>query len=480
MGWLIILLGLTFALRVIFLDTQSLWRDEVDALNFATAPWSELLGNFSRVGWNGPLYFLLLRGWVALTGSTAFAMRFFSLVWGVLEVPLIYVLGRRHFSRRAAGWAALLVALSPYLIWYAAEVKMYTWTPLLVLLALYALDCACVRPRWGWWAVVVLGISLAVYSHILAALSIPVVVLWFLLHPRRHHRAWIGMLATLALLTLPYLPLLAWQWPMVMQDRGVTGFPPLTFFEMALNLLVSWSTGVPGWGRAVGAWAFGALALFGGLALLWRGRWRVAATYGAWILAPLMLVWWLSLRGPLFTDRYLIWVAPAFYALVGVGLAALPGRWLPGCVLSGLLLLAGVNIGIQMTRPFKPQFREATAHLRRQRLPDALLLFQIPYNRVMVDYYLPLPLEPWAEAPFTNFRDADGNFIVTPMDVDAQLRVLTQGSGQVWLVYSEASMWDERELVKAWLDQHGDLLAEAHFLMVSLYHYRLGNAPSPP
>jgi len=74
---LLVLVGITFALRVVFLDRQSLWRDEVDALNFAIAPWSELTGNFLRPGWNGPLYFLLLRAWVAVAGKSAFALRFF-------------------------------------------------------------------------------------------------------------------------------------------------------------------------------------------------------------------------------------------------------------------------------------------------------------------------------------------------------------------------------------------------------------------
>lgn len=474
--WSVALVGMTFAVRVVFLDTQSLWRDEVDALNFATAPWSELLGNFLRPGWNGPLYFFLLRGWVALTGRTAFALRFFSLLWGVLLVALLYRLGRRLLTARAARWSALLAALAPYFIWYAAEVKMYTWVPFLTLWALIALERACVRPRWGWWAMVVVALSLAVYSHILAALSIPVAVLWFWLHPRRHERAWMGASLALALLTLPYWPLLAWQLPLVLQDRGVTGFPPLTLTQMALTLLSGWSTGISGWGRVAGVWLFGGAGVLG-LVALFRQQLSVVARLLVWLLVPLGLIWWLSLRGPLFTDRYLIWAAPAFYLCVGAGIASLRERWLSRLALLGLLVLSWANVGAQMLRPYKPQFREATAYLRRHRLPEELLLFQIPYNHVMMAYYSPVPLEPWAEAPFTNFRDAEGYYAVTPESVAAQLRALTQGYRSVWLVYSEVRLWDERELVKAWLDQHGELLMEAHFLLVSLYRYRLPGNP---
>ncbi|MBN1922667.1 MAG: glycosyltransferase family 39 protein [Anaerolineae bacterium] len=471
---LLVLVGLAFTLRVVFLDRQSLWRDEIDALNFAIAPWNELTGNFLRPGWNGPLYFLLLRVWVAAAGRTAFALRFFSLVWGVLEVPLIYVLGKRHFSPRVARWAALLATFSPYLIWYAAEVKMYTWVPLLVLLVLYALDRACVTPKWHWWAVVVLGTSLAVYSHILAALSIPVLVVWWLFRPVRHSRAWIGAVAALAFLTLPYLPLLAWQLPMALRDRGVTGFPSLTFLQMAGTLLVGWSTGVPGIGRIVGLWTGAGLAAWGAFAQLWHGRWRAVGMLVAWLCVPLVIIWWLSLRGPLFTDRYLIWLAPAYYLLIGTGLAAISRRWLSRTFLVVLLLLAVANIYAQAFNPYKPQFREAAAQLRLRRLPDELLIFQIPYNRIMMAYYLPAPLESVVEAPYTNFRDAEGRFTVTPENVAEQLELVTQGYRQVWLVYSEAPLWDERELVRSWLDAAGVVVYEQHFLMVSLICYKLG------
>ncbi|MGC9358413.1 MAG: glycosyltransferase family 39 protein, partial [Anaerolineae bacterium] len=314
-GILITLLLVAFTLRALPLDVQGLWRDEVDALRFATAPLEELLGNFDRPGWNGPLYFLILRGWILLTGRTAFAMRYFSLLWSIVGIALFYVLGRRVVGQKTALWALPLVIFSPYLVWYAQEVKMYTWVPTLVLLALYALDRACTRPRWVWWAVVLATTSMAFYSHILAALLIPVEVIWFLLHPRRQRRAWIGGLITLALLTLPYVPLLRWQWREVWKIRE-TGFPTFTLEEMIQILLTGWSTGIAAWASGAGAIFFSTLALFGLVAVIyWQGL-RRELTLLTWLLLPLFAIWAVSQQGPIFTDRYLIWTAPAFYLLV--------------------------------------------------------------------------------------------------------------------------------------------------------------------
>jgi hypothetical protein len=132
-----------------------------------------------------------------------------------------------------------------------------------------------------------------------------------------------------------------------------------------------------------------------------------------------------------------------------------------------------VNLYQQVAVPIKPQFREAAVYLEEHRDPDALLLFQIPYNHFVVDYYWDLPLDPWAEAPFTNWRTPEGGYQVSQGSLALQMQDLTADFDEVWLVYSEVAMWDERELVKWWLDAHGVLLDEEHFYLVDLYHYAL-------
>ena len=47
------------------------------------------------------------------------------------------------------------------------------------------------------------------------------------------------------------------------------------------------------------------------------------------------------------------------------------------------------------------------------------------------------------------------------------------GYDRVWLVYSEAVLWDDRELVRAWLDSRGKLLEQQAYVGVELFHYVL-------
>ena len=169
------LLGLTwlaFALRMAGVTAQSLWRDEVDALIFATQPLTELLAMFRQPGQNGPLFFLALRPWLAAVGQSELALRLPSALAGALAVPIFYALVRRVIhDRQPAAIAALLMATAPYLVWYGQEAKMYA--ALTVLAPASLLLTVEVSRRGGWWRWVSLYVitSLCFYTHLLAALD---------------------------------------------------------------------------------------------------------------------------------------------------------------------------------------------------------------------------------------------------------------------------------------------------------------------
>jgi len=504
---------IAFGLRALSLDTQSLWRDEVDALRFAQEPWRRLLSNFTRHGWNGPFYFVLLRLWVRVAGTTETALRFLSLFFGVFGVPLAFVLGCRLVDRTTGTVAAFLIATSPYMTWYGQEVKMYTFVTALALLALYSLRRALDGDGWIWWAVQIGATSLAFYTHILAALLVPVQCALALIWWRRTRKQWGGAVVSLCLLTLPYLPLAHWQVPLVFQTRD-TGFTKYTLEEMVSILLDVWSTGMTAQG---GMWPLllsGLLALIGlvKLTLVTRER-RSAIALLAWAAIPLLAIWAISTRQPLFTARYLIWTAPAFFLAIASGLTGLAGRGKLGrglavSLAAGLLLINGLNLHRQATVPLKSDFRGAAAYIAAYEEPqaegsaqtaerslspserrgqytsflplvvnghrgsfDALILFQIPYARYTFDYYFPIEEYPWADGLYTNHRSPGGDYLMSEAEAGWRMREMTEGYDTVWLLASEWAMWDERGLVKGWLDRTWRLVDAAEFKYVSVYRY---------
>ena len=528
-----LLVLLAFALRAVSLDGQSLWRDEVDALRFANAPLTELKARFTMAGWNGPLYHLLLRGWITLAGTSEYGLRFLSLWFGVICVALTYVLGRHLFGSIVGALGALLVSTAPYLVWYGREAKMYTLVSALALLAIYALRRAVEGAGRCWWAVQILATSFAFYSHILAALLIPVQVLLYLLWWPDARRQWVGGLSSLACLTLPYLPLLIWQWPLVFRARE-TGFYPYSLGEMGEILLYAWSLGLvasSGLENGLMRAAMAGLALLGLVNTLIpsgpAGRWGYEGSDGRsvardrnwfrsvgsglapaiWLLLPYLAIGIVSTWQPLFTDRYLIWSAPAFYLLVALGLVSLLrlrkwGVWLTGLIVSLLLVANGVNVWRQVAIPIKSDFRSAAAFVTDYdetprsglameppvgRYPlsiyfpmvldeatdKVLVIFQIPHGRYVFDYYVPGGVYDWADGYYTNYRDASGGYEVSPAEHAAYMDSVTAGYDVVWLVLTEAEMWDDRGLTREWLEANGRRLDEAHFTRVDVYRYRL-------
>lgn len=353
---------------------------------------------------------------------------------------------------------------------------MYTWVPMLVVLALYALDQACSRPHIGWWIVVLVATSLAFYSHVLAALLVGVLGVWFFLHPRRDRRAWVGGGLVLVGLTVPYVPLLRWQTALAMVSRE-TGFPNYSLGQMIAALANGWSAGVSqgAWGGTVPVLVmigfFSVLAILGLLILTTTRRGRVAGQVLAWLAMPLVVVWFVSLRGPIFTDRYLIWSAPAFYLFVAVGVVWLAQHLgsVGALLIVPLLVIDGHGLYAQAVSPIKPQFAPLVEVVEERRQPWDILLFQIPYNRHVYGFYVQGEMGAWAEAPYTNWREPDGSYRVDADEIGRQVRRLVAGYDRVWLVYSEATMWDDRELVRGWLEENYSLAEVWRYTGVELY-----------
>ncbi len=483
---------LACALRAMGLTAQSLWRDEVDAIRFASRDLPALLSNFLRSGENGPLYFLILRYWWPLfpaygqpvsPPASDYALRFFSVIPGIAAVPLAAALARRLFSWQAGLLAALLVATAPYLVWYSQEGKMYALVTTLVLAALLALEAAIRRGGAARWLLVWAFVTIAAYVHIMALLLIPVSIVWFLLAWPRARGRWIGGLITLAGLALPYIPIALWQVRLLFWPRFRPGFPYVPLPDMAQVLLIAFSRGVP----PASLWTLTPfLFLFlAGLGLEWTTEaqrltssrspqsdrvwpgWRATAALAVWLALPVVGLWLISLRVPLFVERYLIWTAPAFLILMAKGLVAVRRRSRPigAIVLAIVLLLNGQALWTQATTPIKSDFRAAAAFVAAHRQPGDLIIFLIPYARFTFAHYYGDPA-PWGDAPFTN----DG---VSAEETGARLARLTNGYAAAWLVTSEGEMWDRRGLAAAWLAAHGKAGARADFTGVWVARYDL-------
>ena len=198
----------------------------------------------------------------------------------------------------------------------------------------------------------------------------------------------------------------------------------------------------------------------------------VTLLLGLWLLVPPLLIYVVSLGMPIFTDRYLIWTLPAYCALLACGIVALNKTWWPASVAVVLAIFAlnGWSMYLQASQPIKADFRAAATYVRTSHQPGDAVLYQIPYNRYTFSYYASGRADPedpdWTgvEGPYTN----NG---MNEADADAWLATRIGGAKTVWLVMSEASMWDERDLTGQWLGANATAADRAEFPRVTVTRY---------
>ena len=115
---------------------RGIWLDEAISIHQARLSLHDLFRNLYNGDRQPPLYHLTLWLTIRAFGDGEFAVRLPSLIAGTLVIPVLYELGRELYDRRTGLLAAAFAAVSPVLIWYAQEVRMYEFVALFGLLAL--------------------------------------------------------------------------------------------------------------------------------------------------------------------------------------------------------------------------------------------------------------------------------------------------------------------------------------------------------
>ncbi len=422
---------LAFGLRLHRLDLQPLWGDEGWSLYFASMDLGEMI-RLTAEDIHPPLYYLLLGGWLRLVGSTPEVARIMSSFWGVLLVPLIYRVAARLFDRPAGLAAAGVVTVSPFAIYYSQEVRMYGLVALLGLGSFYCFSQQLAhpekptpdsqpqtaggqRPRRYFWGYV-LTTAAALYT-MYYAVFLPIFQLIFFITTLRRQQirewrmhAYFRSLSVTLLLYLPWvfyatLKLVAY----VQGKRTAEGYIPLGPLHFIESHLVAFSLGhLPDSTRLL-AWGTILFLLVALLGLLYHPRYHPESAQGGnshpsslvllyYLFLPLLLGYLINLVYP-FTPRYfertLMLAAPAWWLLLGAGLAWLwqrSGLALLG--ISSMLLLIQTAVlwdFYSMPRYQDEDYRPLMAYVRSRSSPDDVFLASYQWQAGYYQAYLPTP-----------------------------------------------------------------------------------------
>ncbi|MFZ2126119.1 MAG: glycosyltransferase family 39 protein [Candidatus Microsaccharimonas sp.] len=147
----------------------SIWFDEAFSYYITRFNFLEI-AQFTATDVHPPLYYWLLKVWGLGFGMSELAMRSLSIVLGVVVIIVAFLLVRRLFGRLVAGVSLLFLSLSPMLIRYSDEARMYTLASLIVVAASYLLVKATETDQRRWYVLYGILVGLGMWTHYFTAL----------------------------------------------------------------------------------------------------------------------------------------------------------------------------------------------------------------------------------------------------------------------------------------------------------------------
>lgn len=488
------ILLLAFGLRVYRLDYQSMWWDEIKTGVLTMVPLRAVFENLFTIRNHVPLYFLLVRAW-AWMGRTDLTLRLFSVVWGVLSIPLMYRLASLVGGAKVGALSALLLAVSPFHTWYSQEARMYT------LVCASTLAASWLLLRWlqtrSSRDLTVYGalMLIALYTHYLAALVLVAHYVFFSLNYSRLRglfRRWLLCAAAvgglfgvwMALMFLgggfaaspigwiaparwyePVLTLLTFAAGSTMDPRQPWGYVAMGLSLLAIGAcIVTIRRRVPEDGSAIPG-EVGERAAIDALGL----RFLLC-----WLVVPVLLVWAISLDLPIpqkrsiYMDRYLIHSLPAFVVVVAWGVVRLSGQRAWVTATASAALVASV-IPSLLNMYFAPAYarddwRAALAHVESVWKKGDVLLVR-PSGTLPMAYYLNGPV-PYEELPFLFGEEERKAYL--DREMGPRMSQIADQWERAWLVSVEEntdphgfpyarnvalSEVGTQDVIKAWLDE---------------------------
>lgn len=339
-----------------------------------------------------PLYFLMLRAWETVFGATAFGIRSFSFVFLLACVPLFYALAERAYSRTVAIMTVLLVATSPFLLWYGSEGRMYTLLLFLTVANQLAfLNLWSPKADKAYWLLYAVSAALGAITHYFFFFVLAIQAVFYLTH--RHlfqPKALRGFIVTAVIVVAEYLV-----WWAYRTNVGKINADPFLSAPTSIDVFNVFSSFFLGFQSEalntifLSLWPIFVLMAF---TLLSRGRTgRPETLYFLMAgLLPIVMAFVISLvLRPLFLPRYLIIALPSLYILVAHFIFVYRQSVAQNIAIAVILFMQ-IALFVQALSPSiqaNEDYRSAASYLEQRVEADDLVVVSAPFTRYPMEHY---------------------------------------------------------------------------------------------
>ncbi len=222
---ILIVTAIGIFLRTYNINAKEFWYDEAFTSRMIKNDFSQII-ELSSKDVQPPLYYLTVKAWTNVFGTSDFDIRSLSVLFGVLLIPVTYYLVNLLTDNKLGAFlVSTIIAVNPFLVTYSKEARsysMFVFIFALVMIVVFRLR----KDNKGW---LVLSILLPVFflTHYVSVFSIPILI-WLL--PRNKKM----LIALLPLVLFVYLQLPAMTTP----RKPLEWIPPITSERITQSILV--------------------------------------------------------------------------------------------------------------------------------------------------------------------------------------------------------------------------------------------------
>lgn len=429
--WLAAIVAAGTLLRLATLNTRSLWVDEIVSVDQAAQPVKDVIITMAS-GVHPPQFHLMMHFWMRAFGASEVSIRSFSVMWGIAAIPIAWWAAKAYLGKRGALYAAGIVAVSPYFIWYAQEARMYSMMFVYGLLSTGFLGRALASNRRKDWVGYSLTTFLGLFTHYFFPFLVIGQVGYYLfreLYVEEHEKIATGVARLswrrpLGVFTdIPTLP--GWMWSMLFIGTTYSMWLFRSMFMPDLSdggVLAASATGAGlGYGQAAPSLAFRFNDSIMTLVQM------VAGFHPSWLTYALVAMWpllvYLSMALLDYTRPGKKLILALLWASMGIGIIVAAGQWqgqvlapryfsavaAPAVILTAhvfelisararrIIFAVGVAacVALWLNQSYNPDNmvrfdnRQAFQQVMSDYETGDVLIYEPFYLDVVIDYYLP-------------------------------------------------------------------------------------------
>ena len=411
--WIYLIGMVTFSIYSLFM--QSIRLDEAQSLWIATKP-IESIFKFTAEDVHVPLYAIILHLWLQVVGATISAARVISAGFLLLTIPVLYRLSKEASNSTVAKVTVGLFALSPFVMWYSTEARMYTMFALAASLSnlfyLRLLRSEGEEGKLGYFLSTLFGLYTHYFFNFLLATQGLFVLFRFLREGYRNYQRdratkgktngtiwqYIWRIKALPLRIFPLMIIAfglfaPWLWYFIHLGGGSNTSPlipaPTSYniFQTLILFIFGFQSQVLQ-GVLVSLWPVLIILLF----LVFTQKRRAHSQFVEYfVLAtflPLMVIFVLSFIRPIFLARYMIFVIPTLFYLIALIFLNYSRRISTIICALILLMMGGLLIyqNVSASTEVKENYQGVASYISQQTTPEDIVAVTAPFTIYPIEY----------------------------------------------------------------------------------------------